>query len=80
MEQTSQPKHYRFYIDLPKDILVDEVNKLSREELIDWLSWNDPNGVYNDEDSMDEFGNVMSLEEGREIMVRQISEGQGFYL
>ncbi|WP_143961206.1 hypothetical protein [Litoribacter populi] len=77
MEQTSQLKPYRFYIDLPKDILVDEVNKLSREELIEWLSWNDPNGIYRDEDSFDELGNVMSLKEGREIMIRQISEGQG---
>ncbi|WP_164675168.1 hypothetical protein [Anditalea andensis] len=39
--------------------------KLSREELIDRLCWNDPNGIYRDEDSLNELGNVMTLEEGR---------------
>ena len=46
----------------------------SREEIIDWLQWNDPNGVYRDEQSMDEFGNVVSKEEGIEIIMRQIWE------
>ena len=44
----------------------------SREELISWLSWNDRNGIYNDEDSLREFERVMSKEEGIEIMKNQI--------
>jgi hypothetical protein len=45
----------------------------SREEIIDWLEWNDRNGTYNDEDSLNELGNIMSKEEGIEIIVRQIA-------
>lgn len=78
MTALSQFKPYRYYLDLPKDILIKEVNKLSREELIDWLCWNDPNGIYRDEDSLNELGNVMTVEEGREIMIRQLSEAQGY--
>jgi hypothetical protein len=43
-----------------------------REEIIDWLEWNDPNGVYRDQDSLREFGNIMSKEDGAEILIRQI--------
>lgn len=43
-----------------------------REEIIDWLEWNDAGGVYNDRDSMNEFGNILSSEEAMEIVKRQI--------
>ena len=49
-----------------------EIAMLKRHHIIDWLQWNDPNGIYTDEASMQEFGNVMSIEEGIEIMTRQI--------
>lgn len=52
------------------------VNSLSREDLIKWLSWNDPNGIYSDEQSRYELGTIITLEEGREIMIRQISDNQ----
>ena len=47
---------------------------VSREEIIDWLEWNDRNGTCNDEDSLNESGNVMSREEGVEIIRRHILE------
>lgn len=59
-------------MDLPEDKLLVLVRGMGREELIDWLSWNDRNGIYRDEDSLAEFGNVMTKEEGEEIMFRQI--------
>lgn len=62
--------------ELPKEELEKEISTWTREQLINWLSWNDPNGVYKDEDSLDEFGNIMTIEEGREIMLRQIEEGR----
>jgi hypothetical protein len=49
-----------------------ELKNWSRKDLIEWLTWNDPNGIYNDEQSMDELGNVMTYEEGVEIMINQI--------
>jgi len=39
----------------------------TREELIAWLEWNDPNGVYSDEDCVAEWGEgeVMTLPEAQ---------------
>lgn len=54
------------------DELFNEINSWSRLDLIDWLSWNDRNGVYKDEDSLAEFGNILSKEEAIEIITRQI--------
>lgn len=50
------------------------LNSWSRQELIDWLSWNDRNGVYQDEDSLREFNNILGKEEAIEIITRQITE------
>lgn len=69
-----QLRNYRYYLSLSKEDLKVEVYKLSREELIEWLCWNDRNGIYRDEDSINELGRIMTLEEGREIMIRQISD------
>lgn len=65
---------YRKYLNLKEEELKRKVLELSREEIINWLCWNDRNGIYRDEDSQAEFGNIMSMEEGREIMLRQILE------
>lgn len=56
--------------------LETELNSWSRLELIEWLSWNDKNGVYKDEYSLREFGNIVSKDEAIEIMTKQILEGQ----
>lgn len=54
--------------------LSNELDSWSRQDLIDWLSWNDRNGVYKDDDSLREFDNILSKEEAIEIMTRQIVE------
>ena len=51
-----------------------KLNSWSRNELINWLSWNDPNGVYEDEDSLREFDNILGKPEAIEIITRQITE------
>lgn len=56
--------------------LQTELNSWSRLDLIDWLSWNDRNGVYRDEDSLREFDNILGKEDAIEIMCRQILENQ----
>lgn len=48
-----------------------ELRAKSRQWLINWLEFNDRNGVYNDKDSMREFGNIMSKEEAIEIILNQ---------
>ena len=52
------------------------INRLTREDIIEWLMWNDPNGIYSDEQSLKELGNIMEREEGMEIMLRQAEENK----
>ena len=52
-----------------------ELNSWSRVDLIEWLCWNDRNGVYKDDDSLREFENILSKDEAVEIITRQITEG-----
>ena len=65
---------YYKIMELSGDKLQLELNEWSREDLIEWLCWNDRNGVYRDEESLHEFGNTVSKEEAIEIINRQISE------
>lgn len=65
---------YYEIMNLPEEQLGRFLMETPREEIIDWLQWNDPNGVYRDEDSMREFDNILSKEEGIEIIKRQILE------
>jgi hypothetical protein len=71
-EKTKHP----FYtiMDLKGDLLFNELNSWSRLDLIEWLCWNDQNGIYKDEESLSEFNNILSKEEAIEIMTRQITQ------
>jgi len=42
-------------------------SEMTREELIAWLEWNDPDGTYRDEDAIAEFEHVIEIEMLREI-------------
>jgi len=56
--------------------LREELSKWTRESLISWLKWNDRNGVYYDEESMLEFGNILTHKEAMDIMISQIMENR----
>ena len=45
--------------------------RMNREELIEWLCTNDPNGVYRDEDSIIEGMDVLTYEEAYELYLNQ---------
>ena len=65
-------KHpYYQVMELSKEKLQIELNSWSRLDLIDWLVWNDRNGVYKDEDSIREFNNVLSKTEAIIIITNQ---------
>lgn len=67
-------KHPYFKLmELRGNDLKKELNSWNRDELINWLSWNDSNGIYKDEDSLMEFGNTVDKEEAIEIITRQIT-------
>ena len=68
-------KHlYYKLMELSGNALEVELNSRSRLDLIEWLCWNDRNGVYRDDDSLREFGNTVSKEEAIEIISRQITQ------
>ena len=56
--------------------LREELERWKRENLISWLKWNDRNGVYEDEESMLEFGNILTHEEAMNIIVNQIMQNR----
>ena len=53
------------------DLTKEEVLKMNRETLIKVLKWNDPNGIYSDEDSEAEGLDPITKEEAIEIIIRQ---------
>jgi hypothetical protein len=53
--------------------LETELNSWSRLDLIEWLCWNDRNGIYRDVESFQELGNMVSKVEAIEIITRQIT-------
>jgi hypothetical protein len=75
ISESEKSRHpYYKIMELDSDKLQLELNSWSREDLIDWLCWNDRNGVYKDEESLQEFGNTVSKDEAIEIITRQIIE------
>jgi len=65
---------YDRIMELKGEELHEKLHSWSRLELIDWLCWNDRNGVYTDEDSLREFGNVLTKERAIEIITGMITE------
>lgn len=54
-----------------QNLTKEEMLQMSRETLIKVLEWNDPNGIYNDEDSEAEGLSPISKKEAIEIIIRQ---------
>jgi hypothetical protein len=67
---------YRSLTEFPEEKLLLLVNEMDRNDIIEWLAWNDANGIYHDELSLKEFGYVMTRDEGLEIMIRQLAENR----
>jgi hypothetical protein len=67
---------YKNIVDAPNEILIKFFNCVSRFEVINWLSWNDTNGIYQDKESKKEFGNTLTKEEAILIMKRQINDNK----
>ena len=75
IEESEKYRHpYYKIMELKGNDLLTELNSWSRLDLIEWLSWNDRNGVYKDEESLAEFNTILSKEEAVEIMTRQITQ------
>jgi hypothetical protein len=64
---------YYQIMDLKEEQLHHFLTLATREEVIDWLQWNDPNGTYTDTLSISEFGEILSKSDGIEIIKAQLS-------
>lgn len=71
-EEKLKHPYYKLML-LKGETLETELNSWSRLDLIEWLCWNDRNGIYKDKESLQEFGNTVSKKEAIEIITRQIS-------
>ena len=71
-EKLNHP-YYRI-MELLGEELNNKLNSWTRLELIDWLCWNDRNGVYSDEDSLREFGDILTKQRAIEIITEMVSE------
>lgn len=68
-------KHpYYQLMELKGEALATELNAWSRLDLIEWLCWNDSNGVYRDNESLQEMGDTVTKEEAIKIITNQITE------
>lgn len=66
------PKDFQFP-ETQQDILLNG----TREDLIQWLQWNDRNGVWSDEDSATEGWKPMTLEQARACMRVSLGRSSG---
>ncbi len=69
-------RDYDSITQLGNEDLKSFAQTMSRSDIIEWLSWNDRNGIYDDKQSLQELGNIISRQEGITIMLRQIEEGR----
>jgi hypothetical protein len=63
---------YRFELHPEHKVTRAIARQMSRRQLISWLTWNDPNGVYSDEQALKEFGSIMSYKSALEHALRQL--------
>lgn len=54
-----------------QNLTEEDINSMTREQAIEWLCWNDPNGIYSDDDSRAEGYPPITEEEAIEIICRQ---------
>ncbi|WP_417236545.1 hypothetical protein [Bizionia paragorgiae] len=73
LNEEEKLKHPNYQIiEFGREKLKLELESWSREDLIEWLVWNDGNGVYRDEDSLREFDNILGKKEAIEIVINQV--------
>jgi hypothetical protein len=52
---------------------MDKLKNFSYQDCVNWLQFNDDNGCYSIEDQMEEFGEIASLDEMKQIILDQCS-------
>lgn len=69
-------------MDLRDELLLSKVTSLPREQLVEWLAWNDVHGIFSDEDCLNEGIPTLSLEQARmcvyAVIMRNKTDWDGF--
>jgi hypothetical protein len=55
-----------------QSLTVDQVQYLTKEQLLDWLSWNDGHGIYSDIDCQNEDYPPITLKTARMLVIKAI--------
>lgn len=55
-----------------KNVTIEDLQSFTREQLIEWLCWNDRNGIYSDADCEIEGIDPLTWEEAYELVIEQI--------
>lgn len=75
VDKSRLERHPNYKImDLKLEDLNNELQTWERSRLIDWLCWNDKNGIYDDISSVREFDQILEKEDAIEIIINQIHE------
>ncbi|MBK8626267.1 MAG: hypothetical protein IPN86_12090 [Saprospiraceae bacterium] len=73
VDKSRLERHPNYKImDLNPEELNNELKTWERLRLIDWLCWNDKNGIYDDINSIREFGHILQKDDAIEIIINQI--------
>lgn len=51
-----------------------DLGRMTRDECIQWLAWNDPNGTYSDADAIAEGLAPLTESQARELVRKQLSD------
>lgn len=71
--ETQEELDMRLTLQDYQNLTVKQAAQLTREQLIDWLVWNDGNGCYSDQDSESEGLMPLTLESARLLVVKAIN-------
>lgn len=83
ISESDRPSDWRYQLmELKDDLLLSNINTLSREQLVEWLAWNDVHGLFSDEDCIAEGLTPLSLEQARmcvyAVIMRNHADWDGF--
>lgn len=63
--------NYRICTMSPVEI-IEELTTWSRDEMIAWLCWNDPLGIYTDKEMVLEYGDILWRNQAVELILYKI--------
>lgn len=75
LSKTERKSDWRYQImDLSEKDLINELNQWSRNKMIAWLEWNDPNGIWSDEDAIAENYPPLTIATAKKYIIKFLSE------